>query len=121
MSTRTVVRNCYIPTDHAIHVSDPRRSMYEVEEDLVRYLCPGGRAGDKRIRDADDIAALADEVAREQAAIPEAPPEDSAPRRVEYDDEPDGHDPLEDYSEADLEYEADRAADRYERWLDRDN
>lgn len=118
MSARVTIRNCYIPTDHAIHVSEPRPSMYEVEEDLVIYLCPGGRAGDKRIREADDIAALAALVRLEQIA--KARQENSAPRPTYDDSDVEGPDPLDNYSEADLDYEADRAADRYERWLDRD-
>lgn len=113
---RVTIRNCYIPTDHPIHVSDARPSMYEVEEAWVIYLCPGGRAGDKRIRESDDIAALALEVRREQGA--RARQENSVPPPpVEYDDSDyDGPDE----GDYDADYEADRAADRYERWLFRD-
>lgn len=114
MSTRVVIRNCYIPTDHAIHVSEPRPSMYEVEEDLVIYLCPGGRAGDRRIRESDNITALAEEVRVEKLR------QENSVRPTYDDSDVEGHDPMDDYSEADLDYEADRAADRYERWLDRD-
>jgi hypothetical protein len=107
---RITIRNCSDPRDHAIHVSDARRSMYEVEEDLVVYLCPGGRAGDKRIRESGDIRALAVEVWHEQEAR-KAPRENS----VENDDY-DGPDE----GDYDADYEADRAADRYEHWLFRD-
>lgn len=110
---RVTIRNCYIATDHPIHVSDARPSMYEVEEAWVIYLCPGGRAGDKRIRESDDIVALSVEVRREQEARAFRQ-EHSVPRiEDEGPDEP----PERDYDE---DYEADRAADRYERWLFRD-
>lgn len=43
--------------------------MYECEEGkAIVYLCPGGRLGDRRIREADDLAALVEEVRREQAS-----------------------------------------------------
>lgn len=103
---RYVVRNCYDNRDHPIHASGDRRSMYSCVDQVDRVICPGGRAGDRRIREADDIANLWTLV-RLEMAVAELP---STPSFLGEDsvDEP----PERDYDE---DYEADRAADRYER------
>ena len=116
---RYIVANCYDTRDHLIHVSDPRPSMHQCVDGLEIRICPGGRVGDRRIREADDIAELAEmvrveQVARNLAAIltGDAPaPQSSGGGLSDAVDEPDEPD----YDE---DYEADRAADRYERWLD---
>lgn len=59
------IRDCSKPTDHPMHVQTSR-SMYSCEEGkVIDYLCPGGRLGDKRIRECDDIRALVEEVKRD--------------------------------------------------------
>ena len=116
---RYVIRNCYDTRDHPIHASGPRPSMYQCVEDPEVFICPGGRVGDRRIRESDDIADLytvvrAETVARELATmITEAPRGDYLGERGPVDEGPD-EPPEPDFDE---EYEADRAADRYERWL----
>lgn len=117
---RIIIANCSNPCDHALHISRPRHSMYSCVEDLERRICPGGRAGDRAIRQADDIADLVAEYDRVNGLLNaladvtgrEVSP-DSSPSQDEGPDEPDEPD----YDE---EYEADRAADRYEAWLFRD-
>lgn len=110
---RYVIRNCYKPTDHPIHASGDRPTMYECEDHTERVICPGGRAGDKRLRESHDIANLW-ALVRLENALAELPPAPAFPQEdSDGPDEPDEPD----YDE---EYEADRAADRYEAWLYRD-
>lgn len=120
---RYAIRDCYKPTFHHPHAT-VQKSMYECEEGaLTTYICSGASSlGDRRIRNADDIAVLAEELRVEEAARKLAallldvdnPPER---RTTSSDDEGPDEPPEPDYDE---EYEADRAADRYERWLFRD-
>jgi hypothetical protein len=125
---RYAVRNCSTPTDHAMHhtVSGPSRDF---EDDRTTYVCPGGRAGDRRLREYD--GSLADlvlelERAQEEDSVPTSgggpdvpwwtvePPSPTSRRDDEYDAGLDVE-PDDDYSQSDLDYFADRAADRYER------
>lgn len=121
MSARIVQRDCSVTRDHVIHVQRSR-SMYECEEGAeILYLCPGGRLGDRRIREADDIRALVDEVLASQTAPePELRQENSAPTRSSRsydDDEPDWEAIVEARNEARAEYELDRAEAAYERMI----
>lgn len=104
---RYVIRNCSTPTDHALHVSDPRPSMHQCVDGLERFVCPGGRLGDRRIRECDDIAALVAEVLASQ----------TAPEPELDDDEPDWEAIVEARNEARAEYELERAEARYERFI----
>ncbi len=59
---RIMIHDCSKPTGHPMHVQTSR-SMYSCEEGReIYYLCPGGRLGDKRIRESDDLLALVEEV-----------------------------------------------------------
>jgi hypothetical protein len=115
---RYAVRNCSTPTDHAMHhtVSGPSRDF---EDDRTTYVCPGGRAGDRRLREYEgSLADLVLELERAQEnSVPwwtVEPPTPTSRRDDEYDAGLDVE-PDDDYSQSDLDYFADRAADRYER------
>lgn len=47
---RIVIMNCSDRSDHALHVSNPRRSTQACVESIERVICPGGRVGDRRLR-----------------------------------------------------------------------
>lgn len=55
---RIVVRQCATPTNHRIHVQSGRSPHGEP----TKYLCGGDALGDKRIRQADNLAALVREI-----------------------------------------------------------
>lgn len=122
---RYVISDCSNRSTHALHVSDPRYSMYSCEEGLQRFVCPGGRAGDKAIRDAESLEDLVRAYDEERGqtllvALAEStgrPIDRSRPAPPVDDDEPDYEAILEERAEARAE-EAIEAAERsYERYI----
>lgn len=116
---RYAVRNCSDPRDHRIHVTVEGPSR-DFEDDSTTYVCPGGRAGDRRLRDFDGpLADLVAQIEREEELrkcwVCGLDTSDGHRHRGPVPD--DGPD-VEPYDDYDADYEADRAADRYERWLD---
>ncbi len=125
---RIILANCANPCDHPIHVSRPGRSMYQCVDGYEIRLCPGGRMGDKRVREyagrLDELAEIVriENVSAELAELlgetetvdwsKHSATKSFDARSLEDDDrEP----PEPDFDE---EYEADRAAERYANSLD---
>jgi hypothetical protein len=103
------VINCADRRDHPMHAYAGRPSMHQCVDAEQRVICPGGRAGDRRLRESENIANLWTLV-RLEMALAEMPPPPAFSREDSVDEPPEP-----DYDE---EYEADRAADRYEAYLD---
>lgn len=124
---RTVIANCSTMRDHALHVSDPRFSMYSCVEGLERIICPGGRAGDRRLRNEDpaDIIREWDEEHGQTLLVALAestgrPIDRSRPTPTpSYDepDEPDYEAIAEARAEARAERDLERAEAAYERMI----
>lgn len=79
---RYAVRDCSNRSEHPMHftVEGPQRDF---EDDRTTYVCPGGRAGDRRLRDFD--GSLADLVTElERASQPVGTFETSCPEVEEY-------------------------------------
>lgn len=112
---RLIIRDCSNMRDHALHVSDPRPSMYSSVDGLERFVCPGGRVGDRTIREADSL----DDVVRAYDAESTRPPVDRrpAPCRSYEQDEPDYEAILEERAEARAEEAIERAEAAYERYV----
>lgn len=110
---RLIIRDCSKSTDHALHVSDPRPSMHSCVDGLERFVCPGGRLGDRTIREADDL----DDVVRAYdeehgqtllvalAEVTGRPIDRSAPTSYDDVEEPDEPDHDEEYEAAERSYE----------------
>lgn len=125
---RIVIVNCSTMRDHALHVSDPRYSMHSCVEGLERIICPGGRAGDRRLRneDAADIVRQWDEehgqtllVALAESTgrpIDRSRPVYTEPVEQDY-DEPDYEAIAEARAEARAERDLERAEAAYERMI----
>lgn len=126
---RTVIQDCSNRSDHPLHVSDPRFSMYSCVEDLERIICPGGRVGDKRLRneDAADIIRQWDEEHGQTLLVALA---ESTGRPIDRsrvytstnaydrdDDEPDYEAIAEARAEARAEQDLERAEAAYERYV----
>lgn len=126
---RIVIVNCSTMRDHALHVSDPRFSMHSCVEGLERIICPGGRAGDRRLRneDAADIVREWDEEHGQTLLVALA---ESTGRPIDRsriyestnaydrdDDEPDYEAIAEARAEARAERDLERAEAAYERMI----
>lgn len=62
---RVAVRNCSDLRDHPIHVQTSM-STYSCDDGaMIDWLCPGGRVGEKRVRDAVSLRDLVMEVKRD--------------------------------------------------------
>lgn len=121
---RTIISNCSTPTDHPLHVSDPRFSMHSCVDGLERIICPGGRVGDRRLRNEEtaDIIRQWDEEHGQTLLVALA---ETTGRPIDrsrvytsttaYDDEPDFEGILEDRAEARAEEAIERAEAAYER------
>lgn len=96
---RVTVRNCYLAVSHEMHAKYAHGTV---------WLCPGGHEGDKRIREADSLSALVEEI-WPGGWIGGRSSSSSQPVLAERRDEPEY--PL------DVEDLADHAADLYERNL----
>lgn len=125
---RLIIRDCSNTRDHALHVSDPRRSMYSCVDGLERFVCPGGRLGDRTLREADSLDDVVRAYDEEQGqtllvALAESTgqPIDRRPapcRSYEQDDdEPDYEAILEERAEARAEEAIERAERDYERYV----
>lgn len=55
---RYAIRNCYDQRDHRMHAG--------AESDM-RWICPGGRAGDREVREAETLGDLWHETMEKQA------------------------------------------------------
>lgn len=54
-----VLRQCSDPRNHDIHVTGPTRNAFGED---VRYVCGGDSLGDRRIRQADSLRDLVEEL-----------------------------------------------------------
>lgn len=103
---RYVIRACYDQRSHRLHYTTSGLGT----DRATTWICGGDYAGDRRIRDADDLATLVREIDLSAAwdrafeSLGRTPSRDDGPEPIEP-DEPD----------YDADYEADRLADRYER------